>query len=113
MASTTRVSAAAECRRGGNLLQASVADGMSFSGHATIVSRRNGRNPLAAALPSTIILSMTNPKVLRTKAESAQCIHGERDDLRIAERPRLADQVAVELEMLSKPPSCSDAMNDR
>ena len=44
MASTTRVSAAAERRRAGNLLQASVADGMGFSDHATIVVRRNGRN---------------------------------------------------------------------
>ena len=44
MASTTRVSAAAERRRAGNLLQASVADGMGFSDHATIVARRNGRN---------------------------------------------------------------------
>ena len=47
MASTTRVSAAAERRRAGNLFQASVADGMGFSAHATIVARRNGRNPPA------------------------------------------------------------------
>jgi len=44
MASTTRVSAAAERRRAGNLLQASVADGMGFSNHATIVAHPNGRN---------------------------------------------------------------------
>jgi len=50
MASTTRLSAAAECRRAGNLLQASVADGMGFSDHATIVARRNGCNSPARAI---------------------------------------------------------------
>ena len=52
MASTTRVSAAAERRRAGNLLQASVADGMGFSDHATIVPRRNDRNSPAGAAGS-------------------------------------------------------------
>jgi len=50
MASTTRLSAAAERRRAGNLLQASVVDGMGFSGHATIVARRNARNSPARAI---------------------------------------------------------------
>ena len=52
MASTTRVSAAAERRRAGNLLQASVADGMGFSGPATIAAHRNGRNSPAGAAGS-------------------------------------------------------------
>ena len=59
MASTTRVSAAAERRRAGNLLQASVADGMGFSDHATIVVRSNDRNsPAGAAGLSVSLLAM-------------------------------------------------------
>ena len=50
MASTTRVSAAARRRRAGNLLQASVADSMGFSNHATIVAHRNDRNSPTADL---------------------------------------------------------------
>ena len=55
MASTTRVSAAAERRRAGNLLQASVADGMGFSDHATIVARRNDCNSPAGAAGSVAV----------------------------------------------------------
>ena len=58
MASTTRVSAAAERRRAGNLLQASVADGMGFSGHATIVARRNDRNSPARVPIGSPMISM-------------------------------------------------------
>ena len=46
----------------------------------------------------------SDPQVLRTKPESAHDIHRKRDDLRVAERTRLADQITIELEVLSKPP---------
>ena len=59
MASTTRVSAAAERRRAGNLLQASVADGMGFSDHATIVVRRNDRNSPAGAAGSFAVTTLS------------------------------------------------------
>ena len=55
MPSTTRLSAVAERRRAGNLLQASMADGMGFSAHATIVPRRNDRNPTARAIATDCI----------------------------------------------------------
>ena len=67
MASTTRVSAAAERRRAGNLLQASVADGMGFSDHTTIAAHRSGRNsparvrigsPLFTAYPLRVYVAV-------------------------------------------------------
>ena len=45
-----------------------------------------------------------HPHVPRSEAERAHDVDRQRDDLRVAERTRLADQVAVELEVLSKPP---------
>jgi hypothetical protein len=45
-----------------------------------------------------------HPDIARTQAKGTHHIDGKRDHLGIGERTRFTDQIAVELEVLSKPP---------
>jgi hypothetical protein len=46
----------------------------------------------------------TNPYIARTETEGTHAVDGECNDLRVCERAGLSDQIAVELEVLSKSP---------
>ena len=63
------------------------------------------RRRAAGAAPCSTRRSETRTRTsLGPEPEGAHDVDRQRDDLGVGQRPRLADQVAVELEVLSKPP---------
>src|SRR5215213_672930 len=49
-------------------------------------------------------VGQTHPDIARSESERTHAVDGQGDDFRIGQRPRLSNQIAVELEVLSKPP---------